>query len=90
MPNLLLVPQQPFFAISSYFNHRISLDNRGPISPSSDGNSYFFILVDAFKYYVVFLPSPINDAAHALNILFDQRIVIFEIPVILAMENKNE
>ena len=39
MPNLLMAPQQPFLAVSPYFNHRISMDAKGPITPSSDGNS---------------------------------------------------
>ena len=39
MPNLLMAPELPFLEVSPYFNHRISMDTKGPISPSSDGNS---------------------------------------------------
>ena len=58
MQNLLMAPQQQFLEVSPYFNHRISLDTKGPISPSSDGNSYVYFIVDAFTHYVVLYPSP--------------------------------
>ena len=70
IPNHLKAPQQPFLEVSPYFSHRISMDTEGPISPSSDGNSYVYVIVDAFTHYVVLHPSPKNDAAHALTVLF--------------------
>ena len=70
MPNLLMVPQQQFLEVSSYFNHRISMDTKGPFSPSSDGNSYVYVIVDPFTHYVVFHPSPKNDATNALTIIW--------------------
>ena len=39
MPNLLMTAQEPFLEVSPYFNQRISVDTKGPISPYSDGNS---------------------------------------------------
>ena len=39
MPNLLMAPQQQLLEVSPYFNHRISMDAKGPISPYFDGNS---------------------------------------------------
>ena len=83
MPNLLMAPQQPFLEVSTYFNHRISMDTKGPISPSSDGNSYIYVIVDALTRYVVLHPSPKNDANKALTKLFDHWIVTFGIPDIL-------
>ena len=70
MPKLLMASQHPFLEISPYFNHRISVDTKGPISPSSDGNSYVFVIVDAFTHYVALYPSLKNDATNALTILF--------------------
>ena len=64
-------PQQPFLEVSPYFNHRISMDTKGPISPPSDGNSYIYVIVEAFTHYVVLHPSPKNDAANAFTVLFD-------------------
>ena len=46
MPNLLMAPKQPFLEVSPYFNHRISMDTKGQISSSSDGNSYVHVIVD--------------------------------------------
>ena len=39
VPNLLMAPQQQFQEVLPYFNHRISMDTKSPISPSSDGNA---------------------------------------------------
>ena len=36
-----------------------------------DGNSYVYVIVDAFTQYVVLHPSPKNDATNALTVLFD-------------------
>ena len=88
MPNLLVAPQQqPFLKASPYFDHRIPMDTVVLISPSSDGNSYIYVIVDAFTQYVVLYPSTINDAAIALIVLFDHWIVKFEKPVIFNGDN---
>ena len=59
------------FRSFTYFNHPISKDTNGRISPSSDGNPYVYVIVDAFTHYVVLQPSPKNDATHALTVLLD-------------------
>ena len=66
------------------------MDTKGPISPSSDGNSYVYIIVDAFTHYVVLHSSPKNDATHALTVLFDHWIFKFGIPDNLVTDNGNE
>ena len=90
MPNLSVAPHQPFLEVSPYFNHRISMDTKGSISPSSDGNSFVYVIVDAFTHYVVLHPSPKNDATDANTVLFDHWIVKFGIPDILVTDNGNE
>ena len=45
-----IAPKQTFKGQSLYFNHRISFDTKGPISPSSEGNSYIMVIVDAFTH----------------------------------------
>ena len=57
-----------------------------PISPSSNGNSYVYVIVDAFTHYIVLHPSPKNYAANALIVLFDHWIVKFGIPDILVTD----
>ena len=83
-----MAPQQPFLEISTLFSHRISMDTKGPISPSSDENSYVYII--AFTHYVVLHSSPKNYATNALTVLFDLWIVKFGIPDILVTDNGSE
>ena len=90
IPNLLMAPLQPFLEVSPYFNHRISMDTKGPISQSSDGNSYVYVIVDAFTNYVAIHPSPKKDATNALTVLFDHWIDKFGIQDILVTDNGNE
>ena len=90
MSNLLMAPQQPFLEVSPYFNHRISMDTKAPIYPSSDGNSYVYVIEDTFTHYVVLYPSTKNDATNALNVLLDHGIVKLGIPDILATDNGNK
>ena len=90
MPNFLMTPLQTFLEVSPYFNHRISMDAKVPISPSLDGNSCVYVIVDAFTHFVVLHPSPKNDANNALSVLFDHWISKFGIPNILVTDNGNE
>ena len=90
MPNLLMAPQQPFLEVSPYFNHSLSMDTISRISTSSNGNSYVYVIVDAFTHFLVLQPSNKNDANKALNDLFDRWIAKFGIPDILVTDNGNE
>ena len=54
-----LAQKQDFKGQSLYFNHRISFDTKGPISPSSEGNSYIMVIVDAFTHYVAHTPETV-------------------------------
>ena len=86
----LMVPQQSFLEVSPYFNHRIEMEPKGLFSTSSDRNSYVYVIVDAFTHYVVLYPSPKNDAANALTVLFELWIAKLGIPDILVTDNGNE
>ena len=85
-----MAPQQPLLEVSSYFNHRISMDTKKPISPSSDGNSFVYVIVDAFTNYVVLHHSPKHDATNAHTVFFGHLLVKFGISDILATDNGNE
>ena len=85
-----MAPQQPFLGVSPYFNHRVSRDTKRPISPSSDENSYVYVIVDAFTRYVVLHPSPKNDAASALNEIINNWIVKLGISHNLGTDTGNE
>ena len=58
----------PFAQQSDCFNHRISMDTKGPIYPPSKGNSYIYVICDAFSHFVVTQPAPTNDAQTAMEI----------------------
>ena len=53
-----LQKKQDFKGHSLHFNHRISFDMKGPISPSSEGNSYIMVNVDAVTHYVALIHVP--------------------------------
>ena len=50
--------KQDFKDQKLFFNHRTSIDTKGPISTSSEGNSYIKVIVDAFTHYVALNPVP--------------------------------
>ena len=66
--------KQDFKGQSLYFNHRISFDTKGPISPSSEGNSYIMVIVDAFTHYVALNPVPHCNAYYAYTTLHEHWI----------------
>ena len=71
-PNQKQIAQkQDFKGQSLYFNHRISFDTKGPISPSSEGNSYIMVIVDAFTHYVALNPVPHCNAYYAYTTLYE-------------------
>ena len=65
-PNQKQIAQkQDFKGQSLYFNHRILFDAKEQISPSSEGNSYIMVIVDAFTHYVALNPVPHCSAYYA-------------------------
>ena len=90
-PNQKQIAQkQDFKGKSLYFNHRISFDPKGPISPSSEGNSYIIVIVDAFTHYVALNPVPNCNAYYAYTTLYEHWIAKFGIPEILVTDNGTE
>ena len=45
-----IAEKQDFEGQNLYFNHRISYETKGPISPSSERNSYIMVIVDNFTH----------------------------------------
>ena len=90
-PNQKQIAQkQDFKEKSLYFNHRISFDTKGPISPSSEGNSYIMVIVDAFTHYVALNPVPHCNAYYAYTTLNEHWIAKFGLPEILVTDNGTE
>ena len=82
-----LAEKQDFKEQSLYFNHRISFDTKGNISPSSERKSYRMVLVDAFTHYVA--PNVCN-ANYACTTLYEHWIAKFGIPEILVADKGTE
>ena len=90
-PNQKQIAQkQDFEGQSLYFNHRISVDTKRPISPSSERNSYIMVIVDAFTHYVALNPVPHCNAYYAYTTLYEHWIAKFGLPEILVTDNGTE
>ena len=85
-----IAEKQDFKEQSLYFNHRISFDTKGPISPSSEGNSYILVIVNAFTHYVALNPVPHCNAFYAYTQLYEHWIAKFGLPEILVTYNGTE
>ena len=85
-----IAEKQDFKGRSLYFNHRISFDIIGPISPSSEGNSFIMVIVVAFTHYVALNPVPHCNAYYAYTTLYEHWIAKFGLPEILVTDNGTE
>ena len=82
--------KQDFKGQNLYFNHRISFDTKGPISPSSEGNSFIMVIVHAFTHYVALNPVSHCNAYYAYTTLYEHWITKFGLPEILVTDNGTE
>ena len=73
-------PPLPFYENATHFNYRISMDTKGPISPSSQNNSYIFVIIDAFSHFVVTNPAPHITSKYAIQTLLHHWITKFGPP----------
>ena len=85
-----LAPVQPFKEVSQYFNHRISIDTKGPLFPPSNGYNHLIVIVDAFTHYVVVNPVVSASAVNVLGTLFEHWITKFGIPENIVTDNGTE
>ena len=42
--------QEQLATTKTYFNEMIMIDKKGPINPTSEGNNYMFVIIDAFSH----------------------------------------
>ena len=85
-----IAEKQDFKGQSQNFKNRISFDTKGPISPSSEGNSYMLVIVDAITHYVALNPAPHCNAYYAYTTLYEHWIAKFGLPEILVTDNGTE
>ena len=63
-------PPLCFYENATHFNYRISMDTKRPISPSSQGNFYIFVIIDAPSHFVVTNPAPQLSSEYAFQTFF--------------------
>ena len=83
-------PPLPFYENATHFNYRISMDTKGPISPSSQNNSYIFVIIDAFSHFVVTNPAPHITSKYAIQTLLHHWITKFGPPQYLVTDRGTE
>ena len=74
----------------TYFNEMIMIHTKGPIHPTSEGNNYIFVIVDAFSHYVTVICAPKNNAYYAFTALFEHWFMKFELPEEIRSDNGSE
>ena len=72
--------QEQLATTKAYFNEMIMIDTKGPINPTSEGNNYIFVIVDAFSHYVAITCAPKNNAHYAFTALFEHWFTKFGLP----------
>ena len=83
-------PLQSFSEHALSFNYRISMDTKGPITPSSQNKSYIHVIVDAFSHFVVTVPIKSNNVKTAGKSLLHHWIVKFGPPVNFVTDRGSE
>ena len=66
------------------------MDTKGPISPSSQNNSYIFVIIDAFSHFVVTNPAPHITSKYAIQTLLHHWITKFGPPQYLVTDRGTE
>ena len=85
-----IAEKQEFEGQSLYFNHRLSFDTKGPISPSSEGNSFIMVIVDAFTHNAAPNSVPHCNTYHPYTTSYEYWIAEFGLPEILVTDNGTE
>ena len=79
-------PLQSFSEHAPSFNYCISMDTKGPITPSSQNKTCIHDIVDAFSHFVVTVPNKSNNAKTAVKTLLHHWIVKFGPPIYLVTD----
>ena len=58
----------------------IMIDTKGSTNPTSKGNKYIFVIVDAFSHYVTIMCAPKNKTYFAFTALFEHWFMKFGTP----------
>ena len=72
------------------FNYLISMDNKGPITPSSQNKSFIHVIVDAFSHFVVTVPIKSNNPKTVVRTLLHHWIVKYGSPIYLVTDRGSD
>ena len=72
--------QEQLATTKTYFNEVITIDTKGPINPTSEGNNCIFVILDAFSHYVTIICAPKNQVYYAFTALFEHWFMKFGLP----------
>ena len=87
---ILKSKQEQLAQTKTYFNEMIMIDTKGPIYPTSEGNNYIFVIVDAFSRYVTIMCAAKNNAHYAFTALFEHWFMEFGLPEEIRSDNGSE
>ena len=79
--------QEQLAPTETYFNEMILIDTKGPIHPTSEGNNYILVIVDAFSHYVTIMCALKNNAHFAFTALFEHWFMKFGLPEEIRSDN---
>ena len=82
--------QEQLAPTKTYFNEMMMIDTKGPIYPTSEGNNYIFVIVDALSHYVTIMCAPKNIAHYAFTALFEHWFKKFGLPEEIRSDNGSE
>ena len=82
--------QDQLVTIKTYSHEMIMIDTKGPIHPTSAGNNYIFVIVDAFSHYVMIICARKNNAHYAFTALFEHWFMKFGLPEEIRSDNGSE
>ena len=82
--------QEQLAPAKTYVNDMIMIDTKGPIHPTSEGNNYIFVIVDAFSHYGTIMCAPKNNAHYAFTALFEHWFMKFGLPEEIRSDNGSE
>ena len=83
-------PKQSFSEHAPSFNYRVSMNTKGPITPSSQKKSYIHAIVDALSHFVFTVPIKSNNTQTAVETLLHHWIVEFGLPIYLVTHRGSE
>ena len=82
--------QEQLATTKTYLNEMIMIDTKGANHPTSGGNNYKFVVVDAFSHYVTIICAPKNNAYYAFTALFEHCFMQFGSPEENRSDNGSE